>query len=88
MIMKTEIRFLDKEKAKLEDALEFFRSIEAQVDRKDSETYWPYGGAQQAFLISLQQLATKARIVTEINIRRISEEIEIEKKREESYERV
>ena len=88
MIMKTEIRFLDKEKEKLEDALSFFRSIEEQVDRKDSETYWAYGGAQQAFLIGLQQLAAQARIVTVINLRRISKEIEIERKEEERDGRV
>lgn len=83
MIMKTDIRFLDKEKEKLEDALSFFRSIEEQIEKKDNENFWAYQSAQQAFLISLQSLAMQARIVTEINIRRIDKEIESEEKKDE-----
>lgn len=84
-IMKTDIRFLDNEKEKLEDALSFFRSIEEQIDRKDNETFWAYGSAQQAFLSSLQSIAMQARISTEINLKRINEEIEFEEKKNERF---
>lgn len=83
MIMKTDIRLLDNEKEKLEDALSFFRSIEEQIEQKDRETCWSSRSSQRAFLDSLERIAMTARISTQISLESLNGEIEIERKKDE-----